>query len=219
MKTPILLALIASGFLAACGKSDPVETPPEKPDPKPEVKAEEIHPTLPAGGAVLEGSLHDLESEWQNQDATAGTLADHLGGKIQVVSMGYSTCKFACPALLADMRRIQDGLDKAAVGSKVGFSFVSIDPDNDTPARLKEFEKESEFDPAVWTLLRSEADNVLELAVVLGMKYRKTTVDDFAHSNIITIIAPNGAVLHQQEGINADPTKTIALIKEQLQKL
>jgi hypothetical protein len=48
------------------------------------------------------------------------------------------------------------------------------------------------------------------------MKYRKTTVDDFAHSNIITIIGPDGAVLHQQEGINADPTKTIALIKEQL---
>ena len=165
---------------------------------------------------MTEGSLHDLESQWQDQDATAGTLTDHLGGKLQVISMGYSTCKFACPALLADMRRIQEGLDESAVGTKVGFSFISIDPENDSPARLKEFEKESMFDPAVWTLLRSEADNVLELAVVLGMKYRKTTVDDFAHSNIITIVGPDGVVLHQQEGINADPAKTIALIKEQL---
>ncbi len=130
--------------------------------------------------------------------------------------MGYSTCKFACPALLADMRRIIDGLEPQTLGSEIGFSFISIDPDNDSPARLKEFEKENGFDPEVWTLLRSDADNVLELAVVLGMKYRKTTVDDFAHSNIITVVGEDGRVLFQQEGINADPAKTIATLKAQL---
>jgi protein SCO1/2 len=214
MKTLQLLAIIITGFFAACNKSEPVGS--EQPNSESDGRAAEVHPSLPAGGAVLEGSLHDLDTEWQDQNAVAGLLADHLGGKIQVVSMGYSTCKFACPALIADMRRIRDGIDKGALGSKVGFAFISIDPETDTPARLKEFEKESDFDPKVWTLLRSDADNVLELAVVLGMKYRKTTIDDFAHSNIITVIGPGGAVLHQQEGINADPAKTIATIKATL---
>jgi len=220
MKSLPTLSLCTAFLLASCGedKLAPAPSPETKPpaaEPVSDPAPEDVHPTLPAGSAAEEGSLHDLESEWQDQNAKAGSLADHLGGKIQVVSMGYSTCKFACPALIADMRRIRDGIDKTALGEKVGFVFISIDPDTDTPARLKEFEKESDFDPALWTLLRSDADSVLELAVVLGMKYRKTTVDDFAHSNIITIVAPDGAVLHQQTGINADPVKTLATIKAQ----
>lgn len=213
MNTPHLqsVSLLAALALAACDQHEATQ-----PSSKPAPDAEEIHPTLPASGAALEGSLHDLESKWQNQEAKEGTIVEHFGGRVQVISMGYSTCKFACPALLADMRRIQAGLDPATIGPKVGFAFISIDPEHDTPARLKEFETENGFDPSTWTLLRSEADNVLELAVVLGMKYRKTTVDDFAHSNIITVIGRDGAVLYQQEGINADPAKTIAAIKAQL---
>lgn len=216
------ISMLAVLAFSACGDKDAPSA-----DPKPETfapapapvsppAAEDVHPTLAADEPIAEGSLHDLESKWQDQEAEEGTLADHLGGRVQVVSMGYSTCKFACPALIADMRRIRDGIDREALGAKVGFAFISIDPETDTPARLKEFEKESEFDPAVWTLLRSDADDVLELAVVLGMKYRQTTVDDFAHSNIITVIGPDGAVLHQQTGINADPAKTIATIKASL---
>jgi protein SCO1/2 len=200
--------LILAVLLSACQKTETVKTEP--------TIEESVHPILPPSEAITDGALLDLESIWQNQNAKDGTLATHLGGKIQIISMGYSTCEYACPALIADMRRILKGIDPAALGTKVGFSFISIDPDTDTTARLKEFEKESLFDPNVWTLLRSNADNVLELAVVLGMKYRQTTVDDFAHSSIITILSPEGTILHQQIGINIDPAESIKRIETTL---
>jgi len=213
MKTLIPLFIALSLF--SCRKADPIIE--EKPAPTVE-KTEEVHPTLPPDKAIMEGSLYDLDTAWQDQNGEEGTLAKHFDGKIQVISMGYSTCEYACPALIADMRRILKGIDPSALGTKVGFSFISIDPEADTVARLKEFEKESLFDPKVWKLLRTDADSVLELAVVLGMKYRRTTIDDFAHSSIITIISPTGAILHQQIGINVDPTETIEKITTLLSK-
>lgn len=208
---PLLIAL----SLVGCQKADTIVE--EKAAPAVE-ETEAVHPTLPPDKAIMEGSLYDLDSKWEDQNGESATLAKHFDGKFQIISMGYSTCEYACPALIADMRRILKGIAPEALGTKVGFSFISIDPETDTVARLKEFEKESLFDPKVWKLLRTDADSVLELAVVLGMKYRRTTIDDFAHSSIITIVSPTGAILHQQIGINVDPTESIEKITSLLSK-
>ncbi|MGK0184785.1 MAG: protein SCO1/2 [Verrucomicrobiales bacterium] len=168
--------------------------------------------TLPSAAAT-EGSIYDLESKWKSQDAKVIALGD-LKGKVRVVAMGYTSCKFACPRIIADLQRIEKELvEKGLDSSLVSISFISIDPETDTPERMKKLEKDYRFDPKRWLLLTGDEDGVLELAVALGMKYRQTTAIDFAHSNIITVLAPDGQIAHQTSEIGADLSEILSAIR------
>jgi len=170
------------------------------------------HPS-PETTTASADSIYQIESKWKDQGGHDRTLKS-LGGRVQVVTMGYSTCKFACPRLLADMRLIESGLPKE-IAAKTGFTFISIDPETDTPARLAVYQKENKIDPTRWALLTGETASVQELAVVLGIQYRKIeSTKDFAHSNLITVLNAKGEIIHRQEGLAADPAATINAIKK-----
>jgi protein SCO1 len=139
---------------------------------------------------------------------------EDLKGKTRVVAMGYTSCQYACPRIIADLQRIEKALLESDSNSEgVIFSFISIDPKIDTPAKMKELESKYHMDPTRWLLLTGDEDGVLELAVALGMKYRKTSPMDFAHSNIITVLAPDGRILHQTSSIGEDLAETLSVIK------
>lgn len=169
--------------------------------------------TLPTGVA-LEGSIYDLDSDWRSQENKNISLSD-LAGKVRIVAMGYTSCQYACPRIIADLKRIEKELRGRELDPDlVSFSFISIDPETDTPERLKQLEEDYYFDPNRWLLLTGDEDGVLELAVALGMKYRKTSAMDFAHSNIITILAPDGSIAHQTSEIGTDISDTLEAIRK-----
>jgi protein SCO1 len=164
-----------------------------------------------AAGDPAEWSVYLLESEWKDQDARARKLSS-LSGKVQVVALVYTHCGYACPRIVADLKRIE-GEVAAAHPGRVGFVLVSIDPERDTPERLRSFAEGSRLDPARWTLLNGSDAQVLELAALLGVKYRRESAADFSHSNVITVLDPHGVVVHQQLGLGADPEKTLSVIR------
>jgi len=171
-------------------------------------------PVLAQESSSTEGSVYDLESKWRNQEGKEIALED-LKGKVRIIAMGYTSCQYACPRIIADLKRIEQELEGRELDPDyVSFSFISIDPKTDTPERMKKLEKDYKFDPRRWLLLTGDDDGVLELAVVLGMKYRKTTALDFAHSNIITVISPDGRILHQNSAIGAGISKTVRAIRD-----
>lgn len=164
----------------------------------------------PEAVEASEDSIYQLDSKWRNAAGDEKDLSS-LGGNIQVVSMGYTTCQFACPRLLADMREIESGLSGEARG-KTRFTFISIDPDRDTPEQLARYREENELDPARWNFLTGDSGSVQELAVVLGIQYRKVSDTDFAHSNVITVLNDKGEVIYRQEGLAGDPKPTVEAI-------
>ena len=173
--------------------------------------ADEEH-TLPQGEA-MEGSVYDLESKWRTQEGKEIELKD-LRGKVRVVAMGYTSCKFACPLIIADLHRIEKELKGEELDSeRVNISFISIDPKIDTPERMKRLETQYKMDPKRWRLLTGDEDGVLELAVALGMKYRQTTALDFAHSNIITVLGRDGKIMYQTSKIGEDISETLKAIR------
>ncbi len=168
--------------------------------------------TLPMASST-EGSIYDLASNWYPQDGHAVNL-EALKGKVRVVAMGYTSCQYACPRIIADLKRVETALsDKEKSSGKISFSFISIDPETDTPELMKELEKNYGMDPELWLLLTGDEDGVLELAVALGMKYRKTSPMDFAHSNIITILAPDGTIFYQTYSIGEEIDQTLKAVR------
>lgn len=155
-------------------------------------------------------SIYNLESHWQNQDGQDLQLKQ-LGGKVQILAMIYSSCKNACPRIIADMKALETQLQHQ-YPEQVRFVLVSIDPKVDTPARLKQLAQKSQLQH--WTLLHGEEDDVLELAAVLGVKYKKISATAYAHSNIISVLNPQGEVVHQQIGLNVDPQASLQAVEK-----
>jgi protein SCO1/2 len=126
--------------------------------------------------------------------------------------MGYATCKFACPRLASDLLAIEKKLTPAEL-ENLSIVFVSIDPERDTLAQIKTFFDQYKVDHNRWYGLRGDEDAILELSVALGIRYRKTTEADFAHSNIIALLSPTGEIVHRQEGLGTDPSALITALR------
>ncbi len=166
--------------------------------------------TLSAG--FSDESIFNLTSKWNTEEGKEITLKE-LKGKTLVFVMIYTTCKAACPRLVADMRNIESKIP-SELKKDVNYVLVSIDPENDTPNRLKQFAKENYMDGDEWTFLQGSESGVREFANVLAVKYKQISPIDFSHSNIISVFNSQGELVHQQEGLGVDNKETIKKIIE-----
>ncbi|HTO16645.1 MAG TPA: SCO family protein [Edaphocola sp.] len=161
-------------------------------------------------------SIFRLTSDWQNQDNQTMQLKD-LQGKTLVVVMIYTSCKTACPVLVAKMKSIEAAINSKAI-DKVSLVLVSIDPKVDIPERLKEFAIKNNMDNKHWVFLTSNETNTQEFANVLSMKYKKISPIDFSHSNIVSIFSPDGQMVTQEEGLEIDIQKIADIVNQTVKK-
>ena len=159
---------------------------------------------------ISDESIFNLTSQWNTEEAEVIQLKD-LKGKTLVMVMIYTTCKAACPRLVADMRNIETKMPKKNI-EDLRFVLVSIDPETDTPTRLKEFAIENLMDGEQWTFLQGTESGVREFANVLAVKYKQISPMDFSHSNIISVFNSGGELIHQQEGLGVDNKETVQAI-------
>lgn len=170
----------------------------------------------PEDKPISDLSIYNLPSKWTNQDGRNIEMKD-LKGKVLVMVMIYTSCKSACPRLVADMRNIESRLPEN-VKEKVQLVLVSIDPEVDTPKRLKAFSIENKMQGNQWLFLRSTEENTREFAAVLAVNYKKISPIDFSHSNIISVFNAEGELAYQQEGLGVNSDATINKITEEAQK-
>lgn len=161
---------------------------------------------------ISDESIFNLTSKWQTEENETIQL-ENLKGKTLVMVMIYTTCKAACPRLVADMRNIEVQIPKNNLND-LRFILVSIDPETDTPERLKAFAIENFMDGEQWTFLQGTESSVREFANVLAVKYKQISPMDFSHSNIISVFNSGGELMHQQEGLGVDNRETIKTIIE-----
>ena len=142
-------------------------------------------------------SVYDLDAQYRDQRGAPRQLSS-LRGRPQVVAMIYTHCSTTCPLTVAEMKRIERESPR-----DVGFVLVSLDPARDDPARLAAFAAERGLDAGRWTLLEGSDDAVRELATVLGVRYRRVSPEELAHSNALTLLNADGAVVYQHAGLGA----------------
>lgn len=159
-------------------------------------------------------SVYHLPSTWTTQDNENIELED-LRGNVLVMVMIYTSCKAACPRLVADMRNIEKQVAEKD-REKVKFIMVSIDPETDTPQRLKQFSIENEMEDGHWMFLRGTPEDTREFAAVLAVSYKRISPIDFSHSNIISVFDEDGVLVHQQEGLGVDNTETVEAINQEV---
>lgn len=172
-------------------------------------KKNEVTDTRP----ISDLSIYNLPSQWTNQN-NKNIVMEDLKGKVIVMVMIYTSCKAACPRLVADMRNIESRLPEE-IKDKVKLILISIDPEVDTPKRLKSFAIENKMDTPQWEFLRSTPENTREFAAVLAVNYKKIAPLDFSHSNIISVFNTQGELVFQQEGLGVNSDATVNKIIEE----
>lgn len=90
-----------------------------------------------------------------DQDGDPVTNAD-LRGKVWVVDFIFTSCPDVCPVLTSQMANLHRRID----GDDVRFVSVSVDPQHDTPERLREYAARFRADTARWSFLTGEPEGM-----------------------------------------------------------
>lgn len=147
-------------------------------------------------------SIYHLPASWNTQHEDVVEFRD-LKGDVLVVVMIYTSCPTACPRLVADMKQIESKVAKK-VDTGVKYVLVSIDPNTDTPEKMRAFSIEHGMVGDQWLFLQGTTSSVQEFANVLAVKYARISPTDFSHSNIISVFDKGGVMRLQIEGLGVD---------------
>lgn len=164
-------------------------------------------PEVPAAG-----SIYEQDATWIDSTGNPFRLGS-LAGRPVVITMGFASCKYACPRMMADLAALEAKLspDERA---QLHFVFVSIDPERDTPEALGRFLAEHKVDTTRWHAMAGSQADTRELSVALGIRYRVTPGGQFAHSNIMVLLDAKGGVAATLEGLGADPAPLLAALRK-----
>lgn len=93
-----------------------------------------------------------------NQDGQEMRLySDLMQGRTVIINVMFTTCTGACPVMSGTIEKIQDHLGDR-VGKDVRLVSISVDPEHDTPAKLKEYAARFHARPGWYFLTGSKGD-------------------------------------------------------------
>ncbi len=161
-------------------------------------------------GQISGISVYQLRGDWTNDLGQSASLISQKG-HVQVVTMFFAHCSYACPLLVYKMKQVEAALP-LDVRSNVAFTLVSFDSDRDTPSVLHEY-RESHQLGTNWTLLHGTTDDVLELSAALDVKFKKDSGGQFQHSNLITVLNPEGEISCQETGLDLNSNTLVREIE------
>jgi protein SCO1/2 len=97
--------------------------------------------------------------ELLNQDGKKVRFySDVLKGKTVVVNAFFTTCTSVCPPMNRNMEKIQEVLGDR-VGRDVFLVSMTVDPETDTPARIKDYARKFHAGPG-WIFLTGKKENL-----------------------------------------------------------
>ena len=119
-----------------------------------------------------EGYLPDLPVVTQD-GKTVRFYDDLIKGKIVVISFIFTACRDFCPITTARLAQVEEKLGDS-VGRDIFFYSITVDPENDTPEKLKAYAEAFRAGPG-WLFLTGKLDDIRAINSKLGEKMRSLT--------------------------------------------
>ncbi|TVQ32860.1 MAG: SCO family protein [Phycisphaeraceae bacterium] len=156
--------------------------------------------------------LSILDFELVNQDGSPVTR-DIFEGNITVLDFFFTHCPFVCVPMSRNMLHAQSQL----AGTDVRFVSISVDPENDTPERLREYASELGADLSTWTFLTGDfdaANRMVREGLLLSELAPNPdqpinlpdgdTMSNIMHPSHFILVGPDVGVLGLYRGIDRD---------------
>jgi protein SCO1/2 len=170
----------------------------------------------PSPGAVSKGeAIYAKPVALVDQDNAPVTEASFLG-KPSAFFYGFTHCPDVCPTALAEMSAILEALGPDA--DKLQVVFVSIDPERDTPAIMKDYVEY--FDPRI-TGITGDLEQVAAMAKDRYIFFEKAPLEGgdylMEHQASIQLVTADGqffGTLAAEEGFEVRLAKVRRLIEQ-----
>lgn len=152
---------------------------------------------------LAKDSIYQLGDTFTDQNAKVFELKEGRGN-VQIVSMFYSSCPYACPLILDSVLGLEHALS-AQQRAQLSILMVSFDTKRDTPEALAALAAKRKLDMARWRLAGADALSVRKLAALLGVRYRQLENGEFNHSSQLILLDRQGRILARTEQMTPIP--------------
>lgn len=122
-------------------------------------------------------------------------------GKPWIVDFIYTRCEGPCPLLTERLGKMARTLPP-----EVGLLTVTVDPEGDTPARLRAYAKEYEADPRRWVFVRGSLHDTYELMysgfrLPMSVDPKAAPQSRVTHSTRFVLVDKNGGIRGFYDGL------------------
>jgi protein SCO1/2 len=134
-----------------------------------------------------------------------------MEGKITIVDFFFTSCPSICPVMSKEMERVNDMFRDEP---QVQIMSISIDPEYDTPAVLKEYAEEHQAIPGKWHFLSGPKTETYQLArcgFVIPTIDGNGVPDDFVHTDKFILVDELGRIRGYYSGTNREEVDLLML--------
>ncbi len=164
------------------------------------------------GTALLEPGAPVPDASFVDQDGKKRSFSSFRGSTV-VLTFMYTRCPLPnfCPLMDRNFAQLQQQLKAdPALRKRVHLVTISFDPSHDTPAVLEQHADQLHADPAMWTFLTGERDEISRFAAPLGLSVMYEDDDSITHNLRTVIIDPAGKLVKVYTGNDWTPAQILA---------
>lgn len=172
-------------------------------------------PRLATAADDLGDSYYALDVPLETHTSETTSFAT-FSGRPTIVSMFYASCPHVCPMLISTIKQIEQQLPDE-LRDDLQVVMVSVDPERDTPAALREIAARHDVDDERWTLARTVPQQTRSLAAVLGIKYKQLPDGEFNHTSSIILLDAEGREIARSGKLGSPEPEFVRKVRGSLQ--
>jgi protein SCO1/2 len=193
--TRFLEEILTKGFVPTPPAGAAPGSSPPPPSPRGASALPEPNKGVAPGDAVPDFALVD-------QTGKTVRLSQFRGTPV-AVTFAYTRCPVAtaCPMTMTKFAKIDAAMAKSGLGELLS---ITVDPENDTPAVLRDFATRIGADPKRWKFLTGDPRAVAKAAESFGVLYYPDH-GQIVHSQVVAVVDPAGRLATIYYGEMWDP--------------
>ena len=159
-------------------------------------------------------SVYQLQVSIEDQFGEITGLDRYRGNPV-LITMFYTSCPHVCPMLISTIKLTESRLS-ADERAKLRVLTISIDPQRDTPEKLRETSERHHVDSMRWSMARSQPGDLRSIAGVFGIRYKQLADGEFNHSTRIILLDRDGTPLASTEQLSRIDAEFLQAIESSL---
>ncbi len=159
-------------------------------------------------------SVYHLQVSVEDQFGEITGLDRYRGNPV-LITMFYTSCPHVCPMLISTIKLTES---KLSAGERAGLRVltISIDPERDTPEKLRETLERHSVDGSRWSMVRSQPDDLRTIAGVFNVRYKQLPDGEFNHTTRIILLDQEGTQIASTEQLGRHDAAFLEAVKASL---
>ncbi len=159
-------------------------------------------------------SVYHLQVSVEDQFGEITGL-DRYRGKPVLITLFYASCPHVCPMLISTIKLTESKLTAEERADLRVFT-ISIDPERDTPEKLRETLERHSVDTSRWSMVRSQPGDLRTIAGVFNVRYKQLPGGEFYHTTRIVLLDHEGTQIASTEQLGRHDAAFLEAIKSSL---